>query len=88
MVRDGQGGPSGGPAGTAGLQDVWRDRRAEDSLEDSPTWYQGNRKSAHAPPPGQGWDRSSETYLAEVDGRGRLKRPIILHRWRRPTANS
>jgi hypothetical protein len=46
------------------------------------TWYQGNRRNAHTPPPGQRWDRSGLTYLIEAGGT-RLERPIIHHRWRR-----
>ncbi len=50
------------------------------------TWHKGNRRNGHAPPPGQGWDRSGPTYVVEADGLGRLPQPVIHHRWRRQTA--
>ena len=51
------------------------------------TWHKGNRRNGHAPPPGQGWDRSGPTYVVEADGLGRLPQPVVHHRWRRQTAN-
>ncbi len=51
------------------------------------TWYQGNRKSAHQPPPGQAWERSGPAYVTAANGTG-LAEPIVLHRWRRLTAES
>ena len=51
------------------------------------TWYRGNRKNAHAPPPGQAWDRSGPTYFVEAVGPDGPEKPIILHRWRRPMTN-
>ena len=50
------------------------------------TWHQGGRLNAHAPPPGQGWDRSGPTYVVEAGEPGRLARPIIHHQWRRQQA--
>ena len=41
------------------------------------TWYQGNRKSAHRPPPGQGWSRSGQVYVVGVD------EPVPHRQWRR-----
>ena len=52
------------------------------------TWHQGNRKNAHAPPPGQGWDRSSPVYMAGAEGPGTLEKPNTLNRRRRPMTNS
>ena len=49
------------------------------------TWHQGGRANGHAPPPGQGWERSGATYVTGYDG-AKLPRPIIHHRWRRLTA--
>ena len=49
------------------------------------TWHMGNRKNAHAPPPGQGWSRSGATYVTGYAG-AQLPRPIIHHEWRRLTA--
>ena len=51
------------------------------------TWYQGNRRNAHTPPPGQGWDRSGPTYVVETDELGRLEKPVIHHQWRRLKAD-
>ena len=51
------------------------------------TWYLGGRLNAHAPPPGQGWDRSGPSYVVETSGLGRLPRPVIHHRWRRLMAD-
>ena len=47
------------------------------------TWHKGNRRNGHAPPPGQGWDRSGAIYVVEADDLGRLPQPVIHHRWRR-----
>ena len=46
------------------------------------TWNRGNRKNAHRPPGGRGWDRSGPTYVVGVD-EARLPEPIIHYRWRR-----
>ncbi len=51
------------------------------------TWHKGNRRNGHAPPPGQGWDRSGLTYVVEAEGLGRLPQPVIHHRWRRLMAD-
>ena len=48
------------------------------------TWHLGGRANGHAPPPGQGWDRSGGAYVTGYAGE-RLPRPIIHHRWRTPT---
>ena len=42
------------------------------------TWYQGNRRSAHRPPPGEGWSRSGLTYVVGID-EVRFAEPIIQH---------
>ena len=47
------------------------------------TWHLGGRLNGHAPPPGQGWERSGATYVVEADGLGRLPQPVIHYRWRR-----
>ncbi len=49
------------------------------------TWHLGGRANGHAPPPGQGWDRSGATYVTGYAG-AKLPRPIIHHEWRRLTA--
>ena len=46
------------------------------------TSYKGNRKNAHTPPDGRGWDRSGPTYVVGID-EAKLPEPIIHHRWRR-----
>ena len=46
------------------------------------TWHRGNRKNAHRPPDGRGWERSGPTYVIEVH-EVRLPEPIIHHLWRR-----
>ena len=46
------------------------------------TRYQGNRKSAHRPPPGQGWSRSGPTYVVGLD-ETRFAEPVPHRRWRR-----
>ncbi len=51
------------------------------------TWYRGNRKNAHAPPLGRGWDRSGPTYVVESGELGRLPKPIIHHQWRKLMAD-
>lgn len=50
------------------------------------TWYRGNRKTAHAPPPGQGWDRSGRARLVEAGRPARPPKALIDHPPRR-TAN-
>ena len=49
------------------------------------TWHLGGRANGHAPPPGQGWDRSGPTYLTEYAG-ARLPKPIINRQWRKLVA--
>lgn len=46
------------------------------------TWHLGDRVNGHAPPPGQGWDRSGPTYVTGIC-EVRFAKPIIHHRWRR-----
>ena len=43
------------------------------------TWYRGNRKSAHAPPPGQGWDRSGRARLVDTGPPARPSKSLIDH---------
>ena len=47
------------------------------------TWYQGNRRNAHRPPPGRSWDRTGSAYVVATDELGGLPEPIIHHRWRK-----
>ena len=49
------------------------------------TWYQGNRRNAHMPPPGQTWDRSGPTYVTGIH-EVKFTKPIIHHHWRRQMA--
>jgi hypothetical protein len=46
------------------------------------TWHMGNRKNGHAPPLGQGWDRSGPAYLVGAGGI-KLAEPANHHQWRR-----
>ncbi|MBI2171478.1 MAG: hypothetical protein HYU30_05590 [Chloroflexi bacterium] len=50
------------------------------------TWHQGGRANGHAPPPGQGWERSGPTYVVKVPGLGILEKPMTHSEWRRMVA--
>ena len=45
------------------------------------TWHLGGRANGHAPPPGQGWERSGPTYVTASE-LGTLAEPVLHHRWR------
>ena len=50
------------------------------------TWYQGNRKNAHRPPPGRGWSRSGPTYVVPANQQERVAKQTIQHQRRRQQA--
>ena len=47
------------------------------------TWHLGGRANGHAPPPGQGWDRSGQAHVVKARGLGTLVKPMAHREWRR-----